>query len=153
MKVASAREESEGLTPQVHSNTTAQDTQMATASVLMQNADFQAMSLQHWQSVLRVPEYCKSLSTYCVLCGQWASCAGFKQHIRLSHESTRAVHRRAGSRSMHTARARSGLPLSLLWNSGETAGQTPRRLPRSVSGLIGSVAASARLSGSFGACQ
>ena len=98
MKVASAREESEGLTPQVHSSTTAQDTQTAPASVLMQNADFQTMSLRHWQSVLRVPEYCKSLSTYCVLCGQWASCTGFKQHIRLSHESTHAVHRRAVAR-------------------------------------------------------
>ena len=98
VKVASAREESEGLTPQVHSGTTAPDTQTAPAGVLMQNVDFQTMSLRHWQSVLRVPDYCKSLSTHCVLCGQWASCTGFKQHFRLSHESMHAVHRRAVAR-------------------------------------------------------
>ena len=63
VKVASAREESEGPTPQLHSTTLATEDSLAAAGALMHDGNFRSSSQQHWQSVLRVPEYCKSMST------------------------------------------------------------------------------------------
>ena len=86
VEVASTREESHGQrgpTPQVHpAEDQASD---AIAAILAEDPAFRALSSQSWQSVLRRPDFCKSLSTYCALCGQWAERTGFKQHIRLKH--------------------------------------------------------------------
>ena len=42
-----------------------------------------------WKGVLRNADYCASMRTYCVLCGQWASVGGIKPHVRLMHPDAR----------------------------------------------------------------
>ncbi|CAE7035064.1 unnamed protein product [Symbiodinium sp. CCMP2592] len=104
VKVASAQEGSHGLrnpTPQTCPPGEPESVESLTepVPVLAENPEFRRMSMHSWQSVLRKPEYCKSLSTYCALCGQWAERTGFKQHIRLKHAESHAVHARAVARS------------------------------------------------------
>ena len=45
--------------------------------------EFRALLQEGWKRVLRNAEFCANLRTYCVLCGQWVSVSGIKQHVRL----------------------------------------------------------------------
>ena len=47
--------------------------------------EFRALLQEGWKRVLRNAEFCANLRTYCVLCGQWVSVSGIKQHVRLMH--------------------------------------------------------------------
>ncbi|CAE7234018.1 unnamed protein product [Symbiodinium sp. CCMP2456] len=98
VQVASAREGSEGPTPQACPDDAEPASSVNVSDALQYCDKFRTLSLSGWRNVLRDQEFCKSLSTYCVLCGQWASPTGFKQHIRLCHQNTHAIHARAVAR-------------------------------------------------------
>ena len=62
------------------------------APVLINDPDFRDNSLIQWKSVLHIARFRKTLGKHCIFCGQWAAASGMKQHIRLAHADTHALH-------------------------------------------------------------
>ena len=60
------------------------DANLAVAPLSAQK-EFRTLLHEGWKRVLRNADFSASLRTYCVLCGQWVSCGGVKQHVRLMH--------------------------------------------------------------------